>query len=113
MKQTAQKLTISKDEIRACYAQGEEAVVALVESLVRRINALEARIEVLENQKSKDSKNSSKPPSADGFGRVNAPKWGVLRSIKTRIANLISTYQLVTIMTILTETKIKYEIVLI
>ena len=67
MKQTSQKLFISKDEISACYLQGEEAVIALVESLVARINALEARIEVLENQKSKDSKNSSKPPSADGF----------------------------------------------
>jgi transposase len=69
LKQAAQKLTISKDEIRACYAQGEEAVIALVESLVARINALEARIEVLENQKNKDSKNSSKPPSGDGFAK--------------------------------------------
>jgi transposase len=69
LKQASQKLTISKDEIRACYAQGEEAVIALVESLVERINALEARIEVLENQQSKDSKNSSKPPSADGFAK--------------------------------------------
>ena len=69
MKQASQKLSISKEEIRACYAQGEEAVIALVESLVARINALEARIEVLENQKSKDSKNSSKPPSGDGFAK--------------------------------------------
>ncbi|WP_309729494.1 MULTISPECIES: DUF6444 domain-containing protein [unclassified Chamaesiphon] len=69
MKQASQKLTISTEEIRACYAQGEEAVIALVESLVARINALEARIEVLENQKSKDSKNSSKPPSGDGFAK--------------------------------------------
>ena len=83
MKQASQKLSISKDEIRACYAQGESAVIALVESLVARINALEARIEVLENQKSKDSKNSSKPselfggsfprkrraPSGDGFAK--------------------------------------------
>ena len=69
LKQPSQKLSISKEEIRACYAQGEEAVIALVESLVARINALEARIEVLENQKSKDSKNSSKPPSADGFAK--------------------------------------------
>ena len=69
MKQAPQKLTISKDEIIACYAQGEEAVIVLVESLVARINALEARIEVLENQKSKDSKNSSKPPSGDGFAK--------------------------------------------
>ena len=69
LKQAPQKLTISKDEILACYAQGEEAVIALVESLVARINALEKRIEVLENQKSKDSKNSSKPPSGDGFAK--------------------------------------------
>jgi transposase len=69
LKQAPQKLTISKDEIIACYAQGEEAVIVLVESLVARINALETRIEVLENQKSKDSKNSSKPPSADGFAK--------------------------------------------
>jgi transposase len=69
LKQKAQKLTISKDEIRACYAQGEFAVISLVESLVARINGLEARIEVLENQKSKDSKNSSKPPSGDGFAK--------------------------------------------
>ena len=69
MKQSSQKLTISKDEIIACYAQGEEAVIGLVSSLVARINALKARIEVLENQKSKDSKNSSKPPSGDGFAK--------------------------------------------
>jgi transposase len=69
LKQTPQKLTISKDEILACYAQGEEAVIVLVESLVTRINALEMRVEGLENQKSKDSKNSSKPPSGDGFAK--------------------------------------------
>ena len=44
LKPTSQKLSINKDEIRACYAQGEEAVIALVESLVERINALEARL---------------------------------------------------------------------
>ena len=69
LKQASQKLAISKDEILACYAQGELAVITLVASLVQQINALEARIEVLENQKSKDSKNSSKPPSAEGFGK--------------------------------------------
>ena len=83
MNKASQKLSISTEEIRACYAQGEEAVIVLVESLVTRINVVEARIEVLENQKSKDSKNSSKPselfggsfprkrraPSADGFAK--------------------------------------------
>jgi transposase len=48
LKQAPQKLTISKDEILVCYAQGQEAVIVLVESLVARINALEVRIEVLE-----------------------------------------------------------------
>lgn len=51
------------------YAQGEDAVIELVESLVARINALEARVEALENQISKDSRTSSKPPSSDGFGK--------------------------------------------
>jgi transposase len=61
------RLSISRDEIRAVYAQGEDAVIALVESLVARINALEDRVEALENQLSKTSRNSSKPPSGDGF----------------------------------------------
>jgi transposase len=61
------RLSISRDEIRAIYAQGEEAVIELVEGLVARINALEDRVEALENQLSKTSRNSSKPPSGDGF----------------------------------------------
>jgi len=51
------------------YAQGEEAVIALVEGLLERIEPLEARVETLENQVSKNSHNSSKPPSGDGFGK--------------------------------------------
>ena len=62
-------LEITKDEIRAIYAQGEEAVITLVQSLVERINRLEARVEALENQLKKNSHNSSKPPSSDGFGK--------------------------------------------
>lgn len=62
-------LKISRDEIREIYAQGEEAVITLVESLVERINGLEARVEALENQLKKNSHNSSKPPSSDGFGK--------------------------------------------
>jgi transposase len=44
-------------------------VISLVEGLVERINRLEARVEALENQLSKNSRNSSKPPSGDGFGK--------------------------------------------
>ena len=62
-------LRISRDEIKAIYAQGEEAVITLVESLVERINQLELRVEALKNQINKNSHNSSKPPSSDGFGK--------------------------------------------
>jgi transposase len=60
---------ISPEEIRAVYAQGEAAVIALVEGLLERIEQLEGRVETLENQNSKTSRNSSKPPSGDGFGK--------------------------------------------
>ena len=40
-------LQITEDEIRAIYAEGEEAVITLVKSLVARINGLEARVEAL------------------------------------------------------------------
>jgi transposase len=68
---TPRKLTISRDEIRAIYRQGEDAVIALVEGLVEtfttQIESLEGRVESLENQLAKNSRNSSKPPSGDGF----------------------------------------------
>ncbi len=51
------------------YAQGEETVVAFVEGLLERIEGLEERIEQLESKASKTSRNSSKPPSGDGFGK--------------------------------------------
>lgn len=63
---------ISREEIRAVYAQGEEAVIGLVEGLLKRIEELELleeRVVALENQLSKNSRNSSKPPSGDGFGK--------------------------------------------
>ncbi len=63
------KREISREEIRAVYAQGEDAVIALVEGLLERSVDVEQRVEALENQQSKDSRNSSKPPASDGFGR--------------------------------------------
>jgi hypothetical protein len=38
-------ISISRDEICAIYAQGEEAVMAWVESWVAQTHALEARVE--------------------------------------------------------------------
>lgn len=69
MSQAPPKQRISREEICATYAQGEEPVIALVEALLEKIGQLEARVESLENQRKKDSRNSSKPPSSDGFGK--------------------------------------------
>jgi succinylglutamate desuccinylase len=41
------RLSMSRDEIRAVYAEGEDAVIALVESLIARINQLSAKIAVI------------------------------------------------------------------
>ncbi len=63
-----------RDKIREIYGQGEEAVVELVDGLVVYIQELIAesqslggRIRELENQGAKNSRNSSKPPSSDGY----------------------------------------------
>ncbi|HKG92225.1 MAG TPA: IS66 family transposase [Gemmatimonadaceae bacterium] len=58
-------LVITREEVLAVYAQGPEAVVSLVLTLVERINALEARVAALEAERAKDSRTSSKPPSGD------------------------------------------------
>jgi transposase len=66
---------LSRAEIMAEYERGPEAVILLVEGLLAKIAGLEsgvkgvaARLETLENQQSKNSRNSSTPPSRDGFG---------------------------------------------
>jgi transposase len=58
-------IKMSREEIRAVYRQGEEAVVTLIEMLIERLNTLEQEVERLKQQRSKDSRNSSKPPSSD------------------------------------------------
>ena len=67
LSQEERKLSLSRAEIRAVYTQGEEAVIELAEGLLQRIGALETRLESGEGRLSKDSKNSSNPPSGDGF----------------------------------------------
>jgi hypothetical protein len=47
------KLAISRDDIRAVFEQGKDAVTALVESLM-------ARIKALENQLGKNSRNTDR-----------------------------------------------------
>jgi transposase len=55
------------EQARATYQQGEETVLVLVNGLVTVIRTLEARVQTLEDQLAKNSQNSSKPPSSDGF----------------------------------------------
>ena len=49
------------------YVQGEDAVLALVGTLTALILALQARVNAIEDQLGKTSRNSSKPPSRDGL----------------------------------------------
>jgi len=67
--QSKPSLQLSEAEVRAIYAQGEEAVVSLVIQLLERLNQLEAEVKELKGRLSKDRRNSSKPPSGDGFGK--------------------------------------------
>ena len=91
--------TPSPEEIHAAYLQGEHAVVELIEGWaqaiseavthhqeelaaltsqqVEQIRQLAARIQVLEDQLAKNSRNSSKPPSSDGLKKF--PKLTIQR----------------------------------
>ena len=60
----------TREEIHQAYLEGEEAVVALIE---RTVGRLAERVQVLEDQLAKNSRNSSKPPSSDGL-RKPAPR---------------------------------------
>lgn len=57
---------LTREEIRAVYEQGPEAVIALVERLCAQITELGARVKELEDRLATNSRNSSKPPSSDG-----------------------------------------------
>jgi transposase len=65
---------MTREEIRAVYDQGPDAVIALVEQLYalitqqqEQIAPLQGRVKELEDRMATTSRNSSKPPSSDGF----------------------------------------------
>ena len=87
---------LSRDEIRALYEAGPEAMVALVEQLLvtqaaleeqvkvltTEVQTLTAAIQALKAQLNKDSHNSHQPPSSDGPAKRPHPRSLRLRSGK-------------------------------
>jgi transposase len=61
--------TPGEEEIRAAYRQGEEAVVGLFMQTISIIDELAARVKQLEDRLAKNSGNSNKPPSSDGYNK--------------------------------------------
>ena len=65
---------MKREDILKVYEAGPEAVIKLVNTLTatifeqsEQITALQERLKALEDQLNKNSRNSSKPPSTDGF----------------------------------------------
>ena len=61
-------------EAEAIYDAGREVVVEVLLRMDRRIQQLEARVERLERELSKSSRNSSRPPSSDAPSRPRRGK---------------------------------------
>ncbi len=61
----------TREQARAIYQAGPEAVVDALCDLSQQVEELQAQVKALEDQRAKNSRNSSKPPSTDGF---NKPK---------------------------------------
>jgi transposase len=74
-------LMMTRENILAVYEKGPEAVVEFVQLLFAQIDeqremidALTLRVNELEDQLAKTSRNSSKPPSSDGLAKKPKPK---------------------------------------
>jgi len=65
---------LSKEEFLLIYNEGPDATYAFVKSLLEAIESLTRRVEALESQLKKNSSNSSKPPSSDGFNKPSRTK---------------------------------------
>lgn len=57
----------TRDQLRLMIQRDPEAVIDLIEMLFDEIEKISARIHTLEDRLSKNSSNSSKPPSTDNF----------------------------------------------
>jgi transposase len=74
---------VERSEAEAIYDAGREVVVEVLLAMDRRIRQLEARVEKLERQLAKSSRNSSAPPSSDPPGAPR-PQRGNDRSGRKR-----------------------------
>jgi transposase len=63
---------MAESEIIKAFNEGLASVVELVTNLTTKIEDLEHRLEKLETQNKKTSKNSHKPPSTDGFKKTQS-----------------------------------------
>lgn len=59
---------VERAEAEAVYDAGRVAVVEVLLAMDRRVQQLEARVERLERELAKSSRNSSMPPSSDPPG---------------------------------------------
>jgi hypothetical protein len=76
------------EQVHAAYQQGEEAMQTLLDGLVTVIRLLEARVQALEDQVTKNSGNSSKPPSSDGLKKPRRIICEPL-AVRKRVGNLV------------------------
>jgi len=58
---------LTREEAIAIYRAGEETVVGILLEFDARMGKLEESVKHLADQLAKNSHNSSKPPSSDGF----------------------------------------------
>jgi len=63
---------VKREEFRAIYDQGPDAVFVLIEVLFAQVNILTAKVKELESRINTNSKNSGKPPSSDGLARTKS-----------------------------------------
>jgi transposase len=62
---------LTREEIQSLYDQGPDTVVEVINALQDSVALLTLRVKQLEDRLGKDSHNSSKPPSSDGFKKPN------------------------------------------
>ncbi|MGO8906824.1 MAG: DUF6444 domain-containing protein [Solirubrobacteraceae bacterium] len=65
---------MERAEAEAIYDAGRETVVEVLLAMDRRIRQLETRVEKLERELAKNSRNSSLPPSSDPPGKRRPPR---------------------------------------